>query len=230
MIPYLLAVVGGYLIGDSMKDSEKFADGGEVNSKYISVRVDGIFGVQKRVNSVPKTFFAVDGKSVKDRFDLANKLATEANANPEKANISFWVKDGINAVDFISKYLVGYEIEEDEDNRVNVFDLEIVFGNHLNKKKEVNDYMIDDEDDDDEDDFADGGYTEKSAQLKGGVSYYSVDIDLEDGSNVRDLEYKNLEKARKVFEKYKKSMVYDGDPIENVQLIRVFKNGDSENV
>ena len=28
MIPYLLAVVGGYLIGDSMKDSQTFADGG----------------------------------------------------------------------------------------------------------------------------------------------------------------------------------------------------------
>ena len=28
MIPYLLAAVGGYLIGDSMKGSEKFADGG----------------------------------------------------------------------------------------------------------------------------------------------------------------------------------------------------------
>ena len=30
MIPFLLAAVGGYLIGDSMKDSDKFADGGEV--------------------------------------------------------------------------------------------------------------------------------------------------------------------------------------------------------
>jgi len=28
MIPFILAAVGGYLIGDSMKDSEKFADGG----------------------------------------------------------------------------------------------------------------------------------------------------------------------------------------------------------
>jgi len=29
MIPYLLAAVGGYLIGDSMKDNQTFADGGE---------------------------------------------------------------------------------------------------------------------------------------------------------------------------------------------------------
>ena len=28
MIPYLLAAVGGYLLGDSMKDRQTFADGG----------------------------------------------------------------------------------------------------------------------------------------------------------------------------------------------------------
>ena len=28
MIPFILAAVGGYLIGDSMKDSQTFADGG----------------------------------------------------------------------------------------------------------------------------------------------------------------------------------------------------------
>jgi hypothetical protein len=30
MIPFILAAVGGYLIGDSMKDSKKFANGGEI--------------------------------------------------------------------------------------------------------------------------------------------------------------------------------------------------------
>jgi hypothetical protein len=34
MIPYLLAAVGGYLLGDSMKESEKFADGGGVNPNW----------------------------------------------------------------------------------------------------------------------------------------------------------------------------------------------------
>jgi hypothetical protein len=28
MIPFLLTIVGGYLIGDSMKDSKMFAEGG----------------------------------------------------------------------------------------------------------------------------------------------------------------------------------------------------------
>jgi hypothetical protein len=33
MIPFILAAVGGYLIGDSMKDSQTFANGGEVEYK-----------------------------------------------------------------------------------------------------------------------------------------------------------------------------------------------------
>jgi len=60
--------------------------------------------------------------------------------NQEKANISFWI-DG-NVTDFVSKYLKGYEVEEDEDNRVNVFNLEVDVGNYLKNKKEVKDYMI----------------------------------------------------------------------------------------
>lgn len=75
-----------------------------------------------------------------------------------------------------------------------------------------------------------GGYSEKVSELKGGVDYYSVDIDLENGDNVRDLGYKSLEKAKKDYEKYSKSMVYEGEAIEDIQLIRVFKNGDYENV
>ena len=35
MIPYLLAVVGGYLLGDSMKESQLFADGGETEDMSI---------------------------------------------------------------------------------------------------------------------------------------------------------------------------------------------------
>jgi len=42
MLPYLLAAVGGYLIGDSMKDSQKFADGG--------MMADG--GMIKKLNDI----------------------------------------------------------------------------------------------------------------------------------------------------------------------------------
>jgi hypothetical protein len=32
MIPFILTIIGGYLIGDSMKGGEKFADGGEIEA------------------------------------------------------------------------------------------------------------------------------------------------------------------------------------------------------
>ena len=80
--------------------------------------------------------------------------------------------------------------------------------------------------------FADGGetYNEKASQLKGGVDYYSVDIDLENGDEVRDLTFKSLDKAKKEFLKYSNSMVYDGENIDDIQLVVSFKNGDYENI
>jgi antirestriction protein len=80
--------------------------------------------------------------------------------------------------------------------------------------------------------FAGGGetYNEKASQLKGGVDYYSVDIDLENGDEVRDLTFKSLDKAKKEFLKYSNSMVYDGENIDDIQLVVSFKNGDYENI
>jgi antirestriction protein len=80
--------------------------------------------------------------------------------------------------------------------------------------------------------FAGGGetYNEKASQLKGGVNYYSVDIDLENGDEVRDLTFKSLDKAKKEFLKYSDSMVYDGENIDDIQLVVSFKNGDYENI
>lgn len=78
--------------------------------------------------------------------------------------------------------------------------------------------------------MAKGGYADKVSEMKGGVSHYSVDIDLENGENVRDLEFKKLDKAKEVYEKYTKSMVYDGESIEDIQLIKVLKNGEYESI
>lgn len=78
--------------------------------------------------------------------------------------------------------------------------------------------------------MADGGYTSKFASMKGGIDYYSVDIDTEDGENVRDLEFKSYDKAKKVYDKYKKSMEYDGQAIEDIQLIVIYKNGDYDSI
>jgi len=64
-------------------------------------------------------------------------------------------------------------------------------------------------------------------KMKGGLDYYSVDIDLQE-EQIRDIETKSLDRAKKVFDEYSKSMEYDGEKIDNVQLVAVFKNGDYE--
>ena len=79
----------------------------------------------------------------------------------------------------------------------------------------------------------DGGgetYSEKASQLKGGVNYYSVDIDLFNGDEIRDLTFKSLDKAKKEYLKYSKSMVYEDNDIMDIQLIVVYKNGDYDTI
>ena len=80
--------------------------------------------------------------------------------------------------------------------------------------------------------YANGGetYSEKASQLKGGLDYYSIDIDLFNGDEIRDLTFKSLDEAKKEYLKYSNSMVYDGDDIMDIQLIAVYKNGDYENI
>lgn len=74
-----------------------------------------------------------------------------------------------------------------------------------------------------------GGYFSKQASMKGGVNYYSVDIDTEN-AEIRDLQFKSYSEAKKVYDKYKQSMKYNGDAIEDIQLICVYKNGDYDSI
>lgn len=57
---------------------------------------------------------------------------------------------------------------------------------------------------------------------------YSVDIDLVNGVSVRDLEYDTIADAKKVYDELVDSMVYKGEDIDNVQLLRVFSDGEWE--
>ena len=57
---------------------------------------------------------------------------------------------------------------------------------------------------------------------------YSVDIDLVNGVSVRDLEYDTIADAKKVYDELVDSMVYKGEEIDNVQLLRVFSDGEWE--
>lgn len=62
------------------------------------------------------------------------------------------------------------------------------------------------------------------------VKHYSVDINLFGDIYIRTLTYKNLEKAKKVYDKYSKLMVYDDEDIDDIQLIEVFDNGSWESI
>lgn len=57
---------------------------------------------------------------------------------------------------------------------------------------------------------------------------YSIDIDTKDGYEIRDLEFKSYDKAKKKFDKYIELPNYEDSPIDNIQLVAVGNNGDYE--
>jgi hypothetical protein len=71
-----------------------------------------------------------------------------------------------------------------------------------------------------------------SSTRRGGVKNYSVDIDLENGEQLRggDLDFKDGNDALLLYEKVKKVGEYENEPIEDIQLIANFKNGDYESL
>lgn len=71
-----------------------------------------------------------------------------------------------------------------------------------------------------------------SSTRRGGVKNYSVDIDLENGEQLRggDLDFKDGNDALFLYERIKKKGEYQNEKIEDIQLIANFKNGDYESV
>jgi hypothetical protein len=71
-----------------------------------------------------------------------------------------------------------------------------------------------------------------SSTRRGGVKNYSVDIDLENGEQLRggDLDFKDGNDALFLYERIKKKGEYQNQKIEDIQLIANFKNGDYESV
>lgn len=71
-----------------------------------------------------------------------------------------------------------------------------------------------------------------SSTRRGGVKNYSVDIDLENGEQVRgkDLDFKDGNDALFLYESVKAKGEYQGEKLDNVQLIVNLKNGDYETV
>ena len=71
-----------------------------------------------------------------------------------------------------------------------------------------------------------------SSTRRGGVKNYSVDIDLENGEQLRggDLDFKDGNDALFLYERVKQKGEYQHEKIEDIQLIVNFKNGDYETV
>ena len=82
--------------------------------------------------------------------------------------------------------------------------------------------------------YANGGgiYFKKYSTIKGGVKNYSVDIDLENGEQLRggDLDFKDGNDALFLYKRVKQKGEYQNEKIEDIQLIVNFKNGDYETV
>jgi len=82
MIPYLLAAVGGYLLGDSMKESEKFADGGSVGEAWRYLVIDAV-NVELKDNQIKGRLLnekqseelqkEIESKYSKDSSDIFSK-------------------------------------------------------------------------------------------------------------------------------------------------------------
>lgn len=68
--------------------------------------------------------------------------------------------------------------------------------------------------------YANGG------KMASGGLIYSVDIDLENGEQIRgsEVEFSDLSKAKELFNKLSKSGKYKGNEIENIQLLNVSKD------
>jgi len=79
--------------------------------------------------------------------------------------------------------------------------------------------------------YADGGETfkEKYIELQGGVDYYSVDYDDVNGQEFRDDFFDTLEEAKLKFDELcEKGKTFEDVPLDNVQLVEVYKSGEYE--
>ena len=82
MIPYLLAAVGGYLLGDSMKENQTFAKGGKTGIKSFMYRVRfknrgeesfSAYNLKDLKEQVIAKFGSTDDVTLVERWDLKNR-------------------------------------------------------------------------------------------------------------------------------------------------------------
>jgi len=125
MIPFILAAVGGYLIGDSMKDSEKFADGGGVKSGLIGKRVR-LIEMKEDPNPIAPgtmgTVVHVGGDVINVEWDNGRNLGLVEGVDEYEFTDEF-------AEGGILKDVADIEIEVEKMNS-NMLELEVEFDNY----------------------------------------------------------------------------------------------------
>jgi len=100
MIPYLLAVLGGYLIGDSMKDSQTFANGGGVAKSDLEKYLKK--SVVDDINSLSKDELLKRKEILTALYNVSKQKDTDEDGNNIRwANETFDLKCQINLIDFI---------------------------------------------------------------------------------------------------------------------------------
>jgi len=95
MIPYLLAVVGGYLIGDSMK-SQTFGKGSQVSSNDLFDLVWSVKDSKSGVVKIPKNKFKIE--EIKEEISSFNDRNLEWSADFDEDDKN-WVIYGFKDFD-----------------------------------------------------------------------------------------------------------------------------------
>jgi hypothetical protein len=104
MIPYLLAIAGGYLIGDANKDKQLFAEGGDIGIKEYA-----IFVTEASNDAFQKILEVVKEKNL----DSAIKTAKDKT----KEGVFCEVYDSSNNIKTLGEeQFVGYTNPNDKEN------------------------------------------------------------------------------------------------------------------
>jgi len=196
MLPYLIAGAIGFGIG------KLFEEGGETFGRGGVTTNEGI--IKSFLNSNKELRVGnLEAVEIDDIMYLRNYRTFIAKRMGDKVKISS------------QKYS---QTTSTITNRLKALAQEMGYSVEYVSEKEIYDF----------DKFTGGGetYQEKVASIKGGVEQYSVDIDLENGDEIRDITSKSLSKSKKEYDKYSEPMIYEGEKISNIQLIVIYKNGD----
>jgi hypothetical protein len=135
MIPYLLAAVGGYLLGDSMKDSQSFAKGGGIKSFMYKVHFKNSSGdfsketfsaenLKDLKEQIISKFGNTDKVSMVEKFDLKHRRYFIVESTRSNLKNKRFAEGGIMAKGGKAKerYLHIFKLKYPNYNKIYVYD------------------------------------------------------------------------------------------------------------